>query len=141
MYFFKAGKVRGFLITPIMVGLFIWHSTWVPAPIAVILDYLIPILSLLVVAHEIYYIVYMHRAFIKLDATIVQQEDTTVTFTRRFSESALGNDLAGRTQCQILLQRLLPHAIFIDSFKIKYINLVFSLMLVYLVYYYYRHPG
>jgi len=130
----------------------------VPPPIAVILDYLIPILSLLVVAHEVYYIVYMQRAFIKLDATVVQQEDTTennlpvknydvtsefrgVTFTRRFSETALGNDLAGRTQCQILLQRLPPHAIFIDSFKIKYINLIFSLMLVYLVYYYYSQPG
>ena len=158
MYFFKAGKIRGFLITPIMVGLFVWHSTWVPAPIAIILDYLIPILSLIVVAHEIYYIVHMHQAFIKLDATIVQQEDTSennllvknynvtsefrgVTFTRRFSESALGNDLAGRTRCQILLQRLPPHAIFIDSFKIKYLNLIFSLMLVYLVYYYYSHQA
>ena len=141
-----------------MVGIFVWHSTWVPASIAVILDYLIPILSLLVLVHEIYYIIYIHRAFIKLDATIVKQEDSMennlpvknydvtsefrgVTFTRRFSESALGNDLADRTHCQILLQKLPPHAIFIDSFKIKYINLVFSLMLVYLVYYYYSHPG
>lgn len=158
MYFFKASKIRGFLITPMMVGIFVWHSTWLPVPVSIILDYLIPILALVVVAHEIYYIVYMHRSFIKLNATIVQQEDTTennlpiknydvtsefrgVTFTKRFSESALGNDLAGRDHCNMLLQRLPPHAIFIDSFKLKYLNLIFSLMLAYLVYYYYSHPG
>jgi hypothetical protein len=158
MYLSKASKIRGFLITPMMLGLFIWHSTWVPTSAATALNYFIPFLALLVVVHEIYYVIYMHRAFISLDATVVRAEDTMdnnlpirnydvssefrgVKFTQRFSESALGNDLAGREHCHILVQRNPPHAIFIDSFKLKYLNLIFSLMLVCLVYYYYSHQG
>lgn len=156
MYFKYITKIRGGLVAPVILGLFIWHSDWTPPVIAAVLDYAIPALAALVLLHEFGFIVYMRIAFLPIEATVVQQEDTVenklpiknydVTFsfqgspyTAHFSESIQSNDLDGLTHCRVLVQQEPPHAIFIDSFKLKYMHLIFAVVLVYMVYCYSVH--
>ena len=140
-----------------MISLFAWHADWLPVWAATGLNYFIPIMTALAVIHEIYYVIYLHRSFDRLPAVVTLAEETMEnnlqvrsydvrfdvhgqSFTTRFSENMMGNNLAGKTECHILLQREKPHAIFIDSFSFMYMNLLFALMLVGLVYYASSNP-
>jgi hypothetical protein len=122
------------------------------------LYYLIPTLAVVVVLNELFYILYLQRSFTRLHADVVPLEDSSdhhqavknydvtfvyngAPFTARFSETVLGSSLHGLASCRVLIQKQPPHMILIDGFKLRYMNLIFAFMLVYLVYYSLSNPS
>jgi hypothetical protein len=158
MYFSNISKIRAVITIPVLAGLFIWHASWLPASAAMVLNYLIPAFTALIVINEIIYTIYLHRFFVKVNAEVIQKEDTVEnklpvkhydlrfdfkgnTFVTQFSETMMSSNLSNITRCNILIHKKPPQIILVDGFKLKYMNLIFSLMLVYFVYYYFTNPS
>jgi hypothetical protein len=154
MYFRHITRIRTTLVALVIIGTFAVQESWLPAQASAVLLLLIPFLALLNVLHEIGFVIYLHRAFDRIRADVVEIEGTNeknklplrnyhVTFsfhsspyTTQFSEGGIIQALAGKTQCYVLVDREVPHEVFIDSFSLKYMQLIYALLLAAMVYSY-----
>lgn len=159
MYFSIINKVRIALIATVIIGIFAWNASWMPAAITAFLVYLIPVLAALNILHEIGVTAYLHIAFDSIKADVVELDDTSgdkklpeknyhVTFlfngapyTTQFAEAGIINSLEDGAHCYVRVQRESPHAVFIDGFKLKYMNLCYAIVLAIMVYSYSGYGG
>jgi hypothetical protein len=140
-------NIRRVLMGVALIGIMAWQSTWLPATGMQILHLLTLIAAALGLLHEIVYVRYLSKFFTTVEAEVIhhadrQQNDMKVsTFLLKYNydgaeractydDDIINHTIRGKSICKLIVHIKDPSLVFIDTFKFRYLNLIFAIFLL-----------